>query len=59
MHTIVNALGSVVDMYSVLSLNNHCRVSELEELIDIVRLGISLSDLEFIQVQVILIVSQY
>ena len=28
----VNALGSVVDMYTVPSLNNLCRVSELEQL---------------------------
>ena len=30
--TVVNTLGSVVDMYSVPSLNNLCRVLELEEL---------------------------
>ena len=28
----INALGSVVDMYSVPSLKKLCRVSELEEL---------------------------
>ena len=32
MRAVVNALGSVVDMYSVTSLNNLCRVSKLEEL---------------------------
>ena len=33
-HAVVNALGSVVDkyMYTVPSLNNACRVSELEQL---------------------------
>jgi len=29
---VVNTLGSVVDKYSVPSLNSLCRVSELEEL---------------------------
>ena len=33
MHTVVNALGSVVDINSVPSLNNLCHVSELEDLI--------------------------
>ena len=32
MHTVVNTLGSVVDMFSVPSLKNLCRVWELEEL---------------------------
>ena len=32
MHTVVNTLGSVVDMHSVPSLKNLCRVWELEEL---------------------------
>ena len=31
-HADVDALGSVVDMYSVPSLKYFCRVSELEEL---------------------------
>ena len=31
-HKVVNALGSVVDMYSEPSLKNLCRVSDLEEL---------------------------
>ena len=30
-HTVVNALGSVVDMYSEPSLKSLCRVSDLEE----------------------------
>ena len=30
-HIVVNAVGSVVDMYSVPSLNNLCCVLELEE----------------------------
>ena len=32
MPAIVNTLGSVVDMYTVPSLNNLCRVSQLEHL---------------------------
>lgn len=31
-HAIVNTLGSVVNMYTVPSLNNLCRVSQLEHL---------------------------
>ena len=31
-HTVMNAPGSVIGLYSVHSLNNLCRVSELEEL---------------------------
>jgi len=31
-YIVVNTLGSVVDMYSVSSLNNLCHVSELAEL---------------------------
>lgn len=31
-HTVVKALGSVVDVYTILSLHNLCRVLELEEI---------------------------
>lgn len=31
-HTVVKALGSVVDMYTIPSLHNLCRVLELKEL---------------------------